>query len=265
MRAWYINLASRPDRRDAIDAQLTRLGITGERVDAVLFDDLPESLRQLQAKVGQGSRFGRREFCNAVSHRDALQRFLATGDRYGMVLEDDIVLSMALPAFLAVLEARSDTVDLLRLETFGNPQQISTSPIETIAGYGFHTLHGWAWGAAAYVVSREAARKLCDSKTLLGDVIDRVLYRPNAMRVGPLRRRQLIPALAIQDDRLPGRVWGGDSDLKATRDAQSQQIRQRPLRAIAGFVENEVAIGLPSTIHRLLGRSTKRDVPFRPE
>jgi glycosyl transferase family 25 len=265
LRAWYINLASRPDRRDATERQLAGLGIEGERVDAVLFDDLPPDLQTRYAEISGTARLGRREFANAVSHLDAYGRFLATDERYALILEDDIILSTALPALLARIEARPETIDLLRLETFGNPQQLSTRPLETIGDYGLHTLHGWAWGAAAYVISRDAARRLCEHPLTLAGVIDRVLYRPHRTHIEPLIRRQLLPALAIQDDRLPGREWGGDSDIKATRTAMMAAPKPGWRLRIAEFVENELRIGLPSTIHRLLGRSVKRDVPFRPE
>ncbi|UJW83933.1 glycosyltransferase family 25 protein [Devosia sp. SL43] len=262
MRAYYINLASRTDRREAIERQLSALGLISERVEAVLFENMPA---RLQARFTAKMKIGQREFSTTASHLAAYGRFLATGDRYALIVEDDVVLSTALPGFLAALEAHSETIDLLRLETFGNPQQLSTQPLESMDGYGLHSLHGWAWGAAAYVVSRDAARRLSTSEQTLGGAIDRVLYRPNRMHIEPLVRRQLIPALAIQQDRMPGAIWGGDSDLKAARTAMIAAHKPGWRLRIADFAENEVRIGLASTIHRLLGRSTKRDVPFRPE
>lgn len=260
MRAYYINLAARTDRRAAIEAQLQHLGLEAERVNAELFEDLPASLR-----ARHDGRLGQREFSTTANHLAAYRRFLATDEPCALVLEDDVLLSTALPAFLAALKENHPGIDLLRLETFGNPQQLSRRAKETIAGYDLHTIHGWAWGAAAYVVSRPAAQRLVDSERSLQGIIDRVLYRPNRMLAGPLTRRQLVPALAIQQDRVPGAVWGGDSDLKATRTAMLAAPRPPLRRRIADFMENELRIGLPSTIHRLLGRSAKRDVPFRPE
>lgn len=264
MKAYYINLASRPDRRDAIEQKLSRLGIACERVEAVLFKDLSQGLQARYAEVSPGTRLGEREFATTVSHSDAYRRFLVTSERYALILEDDIVLSPSLPGLLAALENTERSIDLLRLETFGNPQQLSTMPLEKLGGYGLHTMHGWAWGAAAYVVSREAARRLCEHPRTLAGVIDRVLYRPNHTHIEPLVRRQLVPALAIQDDRLPGKIWGGDSDLKATRSTMSER-RLGISQSIATFIENEIRVGLVSTIHRLLGRSAKRDVPFQEE
>jgi GR25 family glycosyltransferase involved in LPS biosynthesis len=262
MRAYYINLAVRTDRRAAIERQLSVLDLTSERVEAVLFEQLPTAVR---ARYEAGTRLGPREFSTTVSHLAAYERFLSTGDRYALIIEDDVVLSKKLPALLAALDARGTTLDLLRLETFRNPQQLSTQPRETLEGYGLHTMHGWAWGAAAYVISQSAAKRFIASDQTRRRVIDRVLYRPNRSHVEPLLRRQLIPALAIQEDRMPGAIWGADSDLKATRTAMIDTPKPAWSHRIADFVENEIRIGLPSTMHRLLGRSTKRDVPFLPE
>jgi glycosyl transferase, family 25 len=262
LRAYYINLARRTDRRASMEAQLEHLGLAGERIEATLASDLPAELVAQHVALGAHKRFSLREFAVGVSHRDAYVRFLATSDPYALVLEDDIVLSNKLPAFLHAFEQDPQGVDLLRIETFNSPAQISTRPISFIAGMALHSMHGWTWGAAAYIVGRRAAQTLVDNPTMLDNVIDRVLYRPHRSVLGAAKRLQLVPALAIQADRIDGAVWGSDSDLKQVR-YQGLKAPPAPLpQALAEFVDNEILIGLPSVAHRLTGLSRKRTVPF---
>lgn len=262
MRAWYINLARRTDRRAAVEQQLARLAIPGERVEASRAESLPPELVAHHAALGAHSRLSLREFSVGVSHRQACQQFLATHDQYALILEDDIVLSPRLPAFLEAFKQDPQELDLLRLETFNRPSQISTHPKGTLGGYALHSIHGWAWGSAAYIISRGAAQALVDNPHALDNIIDRVLYRPHRTILGPIKRRQLVPALAIQADRMEGAVWGADSDLTAGRTEGLSAPKPDFITALANFVDTEVAIALPSALHRLAGLSQKRIIPF---
>ena len=266
MKAYYINLARRTDRRAAIDAQLEQLGVDAERIEAILAADLPADLRQLYLPNGQHQRLSVQEFCVGVSHLDAYRRFLSGPDAYALILEDDIVLSSRLPQFLAAFEAAPDGIDLLRIETFGTPAQISTRPRGTLGGFAFHSLHGWAWGAAAYIISRRAAQAMLDDRRALDEVIDRVIYRPHSTIMGPIRIRQLVPALGMQQDRIPGPMFGIGSDITPTRQQRAKEGQTPSVtQAIATFIEQELRIALPSSLHRLVGLSSKRDIAFSPD
>ena len=264
MKAYYINLARRTDRRAALEAQLDRLGIKAERIEAILAADLPDDLRQAYLPNGQHQRLSVQEFCVGVSHLDAYRRLLSGNDAHGLILEDDIVLSPSLPQFLADFETSAIGTDLLRIETFGSPAQISTRPRETLGQFGFHSMHGWAWGAAAYVISRAAAQAMLDNTRSLDEVIDRVLYRPHRTVMGAIKRRQLVPALGIQLDRIPGPMFGQGSDITPTRTQREKEAKPQSFRqALSTFVENEVSIALPASLHRIVALSGKRDIPYR--
>ena len=262
MRAWYINLAHRTDRRAALESQLHRLGIAAERVDATLAKDLPPQLVAQHVALGAHARFSLREFSVGVSHVEAARRFLATGEQHALILEDDIVLSGNLPKLIATFESDSQGIDLLRIETFNRPSQISIKSKGELAGYALHTIHGWAWGAAAYIISRQAAQALVQNPKVLDNIIDRVLYRPHRTILGPIKRRQLVPALAIQADRMEGAVWGADSDLTAGRTEGLSAPKPGLAKALANFVDAEITIALPSALHRIAGLSHKRIIPF---
>ncbi len=262
MRAYYINLAHRTDRRASMEAQLERLGLKGARINATLVRDLPPELVAQNAALGAHTRFSLREFAVGVSHREACARLLASEDHFALIFEDDVVISDRLPAFLQAFEQDHQDIDLLRIETFNAPAQISSRPKSTIGGMAVHSLHGWTWGAAAYIISRKAAQGLVSNRKALDNIIDRVLHRPHRCVLGPIKRRQLVPALAVQADRVDGAVWGGDSDLTAERDQGLMAPRPPFSKALAEFVENEIFIGLPSVVHRLVGLSHKRSIPF---
>lgn len=245
-----------------METQLQQLGLQGERVDAILAKDLPPELVAQHAALGAHTRFTLREFSVGVSHRQACSQFLATGDRHALIFEDDIVLSPRLANFLQAFEQDDQGIDLLRIETFNAPAQISRRPKSMLGGMALHSLHGWTWGAAAYIISRRAAQAMVGTPSALDAIIDRVLYRPHRTVLGPIKRRQLIPALAIQADRLDGAVWGGDSDLRDSRTEGLAAPKPSLQQALASFVETEIMIGLPSVLHRAVGLSHKRHIPF---
>ncbi len=263
MLAYYINLARRTDRRAAMEAQLAQLGLAGERIDAVEAADLPDALRKKYLPNGRHQRLSVPEFCVGVSHLEAYRRLLAGPDAYALVLEDDIVLSRRLSGLLQLFNDAPHGIDLLRLETFGSPAQISTQARDWLGDFAGHSLHGWTWGSAAYVISRRAAKAMLDNGRALDEVIDRVLYRPHGSIMGKIKRRQLVPALAIQQDRMPGHVWGAGSDLAAARGA-TRPLGQRPslVKTVSAFIEAEIRIALPSALHRLLGLSRRCDIEF---
>jgi glycosyl transferase family 25 len=262
LHAWYINLARRTDRRAAMEAQLARLGLAGERIEAILAADLPETLKQRYLPGGRHERLSVQEFCCGVSHLHACRALLASGEPFGLILEDDIVLSPRLPDFLQQFEANPQGIDLLRLETFAAPAQISTQAQGGIGGFAFHTMHGWAWGAAAYIISARAAKRMVDNPQALEEVIDRVIYRPHRSILGRVKRRQLVPALAIQEDRTQGHEWGAGSDMAPVRAAMRAAARQPFAKRLASFIDNELLVALPSSLHRRLGRSHKVDIPY---
>lgn len=133
-----------------------------------------------------------------------------------------------------------------------------------LGDYALHTMHGWIWGSAAYVMTRQAAAVFHDSKAVRQIIIDRALFRrfPNSNR--SFSCLQLMPALAIQQDRLEGMTRTG-SDLE--RERQQARAPGRPqhiplVHRLRQFWDNEIGVALPATIDRLRGRSAKQNIAF---
>lgn len=146
---YYINLASRPDRRDHMEAGLHGLGLAGERIEAVTRDAVPRDLHTSVPPSYVASR---------LSHMSAWQRLIESGAPAAIVLEDDVVFA---PSFVDFTDPAIATLgaDLIKLETYrrrvllgGNAQRVgSTSSVRELQSSHF--------GAAAYLISADAARR----------------------------------------------------------------------------------------------------------
>ena len=81
MKAYVINLNSRTDRWDSVEKQSQALGIPLIRVDAISKHEVPAEPFVTSAVAAAW-----------YSHKKAMSSFLATEDKYALILEDDFVL-----------------------------------------------------------------------------------------------------------------------------------------------------------------------------
>ena len=166
MRCFLINLARSPDRLAAMVPQLSALsaalGIEWERVDAIDGTTLqlpnPALVDQDAFRRRHHALLRRGEVGCYLSHHATLTRFLATDDEIGLILEDDAILSAALPGVLGALSACPGHWDLVKLHAT-HPSGI----IPRLRLDGRHRVVSLAFrhgSAAAYVVNRRAAERL---------------------------------------------------------------------------------------------------------
>lgn len=267
MQTYYINLGRRPDRRSEMETKFKRLGLTAERISAITPSELTPAQTARYCDPTQRHWMTDVELCCSLSHLKVLERFLADGGDYAMVLEDDAVLSESLPTFLTAFETQKPHVDLLRLETDLNGQRLMPKPETTINGIGISQSWSWAAGSAAYVVSRQGARAIIDSEELLRLQVDGALFNPYEPLARHLTMRHCLPALAVQIDRLD--ESRRDSDIARAR-AQHEQPSplpwpQRTARTLAGIFKTEVIYGSQRLFHTAFGGARKIPVPFRAE
>ena len=137
-RVYYINLERRSDRREHIESELTRVGLSGERVDAIW--DRNGALGCMQ------------------SHSKALAAFLASDAETALILEDDFTFvdsgGEIQRLFSVALEAMPADWDGLVLAY--NPAAFSAS--EGPAPF-IMRLHG-AQTTSGYLIHRRAAAAL---------------------------------------------------------------------------------------------------------
>jgi glycosyl transferase family 25 len=188
-----INLARRSDRLAAMDGQLGALRLPYERVEAI-------DGRNLLAVNSADPALTRGEIACHRSHRLAWQRLVDSGEDRALILEDDLLLSPRLPAFLKRPEALPDNADIVRLETRGEEVHLSLRTVRSPSGVGLRELRTGQNGAAAYILGRTAAMHLLSSDDSGRRPVDFHLFGLAAIRHGGLLVYQCDPALCIQGD-----------------------------------------------------------------
>lgn len=191
---YVINLDRRPDRLAAITADLDRLGLAFERIKAIdgreLQDDLgPEPLLNLAEKA-----------C-VLSHAKALRRLLESDHPAALILEDDAELGEGLMHLCYSVDWWPAGVSLLKVcRPYRRSRLMGPVAGQTPDGRDLREIIRWAPSAAAYIVNREAARRIVTACE--GDRIkpfDVMIYdlRESAL-ARALRAMQVDPACARQ-------------------------------------------------------------------
>jgi glycosyl transferase family 25 len=196
MKVYLINLDRAPERLEHFTTQAIARGFTFERIAAV-DGRAPEFAARAKGIAQEGAFLGPNEIACAESHRKAWRAFLASDERYALVMEDDVVVSESFSDFLHENWLPADT-DIVRLETFTLLTLFEGRPVARVAGRRLYRLRGHAWGAAAYVLSRQAALDLLKATEDLCEAVDVVMF----WNCSPLFKErviyQMIPAPAIQ-------------------------------------------------------------------
>ena len=213
---YLINLAHRRDRLAKMHARLAAAGLAYTVVQAIdgrVTD--PAALAARFARPGWFGPLSRVEQACGLSHLKALARFLGeSGAAHAVILEDDVRLAAEAGPLLRQLRWLQPQTQLLKLEREREAVLLGR-PAPIAAGSLVAPLLGDHSGAAAYIVSRQAAAALLALSPIPMLPFDYLLFHrgisPIARRLRPL---QLVPALAKQDNR--GR---GDSDIEPSRTA----------------------------------------------
>ncbi|WEK03209.1 MAG: glycosyltransferase family 25 protein [Candidatus Devosia phytovorans] len=193
---FYINLASRPDRREFMDGQLQALGLSGTRIEAVTAADIGEEDAQAFCNLENELFLRLNELACTYSHERAWSALIASGEPAGLIFEDDAELASSLPAFLA--EAASIDADLIRIETTGSTTRVY--PVESTgpSGIAVRRFRSTPMGAAGYILKAEAARRLIGHPELRRRHLDLALYNPFEQPGASLTRVLTDPALCRQ-------------------------------------------------------------------
>ncbi len=209
MNIYYINLDRSMDRRRHMEAQFAWLGLTCRRISAV--DGAVLGADRI-ARAGYRQEAGRREMSRGeiacfLSHRNVWDRIGAGAEDYGVVMEDDLLMSRRAKAFLTTSSWVPDDTDLLKLETthlrirVGTAKTGSRIVLHDAGGelrVAARRLYPTSSGAGCYLLHRTYARWLAERYATFSWPVDYALIGPTPFGHEPAHIRQLIPALAMQ-------------------------------------------------------------------
>jgi glycosyl transferase family 25 len=139
-----------------------------------------------------------------LSHRAVWQKFVDGGEPACAVFEDDVVLAPEISAAFELISACSEPFDVVKLETTGRKVIIANTPTIANGRFFLAELKSWHGGAAGYVLSRRGALKLLEKNAKVADPVDQVIFNPQSSISRSLDILQLVPAVAIQAQFLPG-------------------------------------------------------------
>ncbi len=210
MDAYLINLARRPDRRQKMTAQLAALGVPVRLVAAIDAREVSdaEAARKFAASGPLGP-LPKGDRCCTLSHMRAWEMFLAGGDGRALFLEDDVEIDAEAAPLLRDVSWIPHGIGVLKIERYGPPdQRVLLDNIAPVGGgrrvgrmLSRHT------GAAAYILTRDAARRLLDWPAPWTLPVDHMLFNPNnSPLAATLEPYQLTPAIARQTEEIGGRT-----------------------------------------------------------
>lgn len=174
----YINLDRDVDRRQHLERQLERLGLSAHRIRGVLWSELTP---QEQSKF-YSSEVNQRKFYRPlsdgekgcyVSHLYAARHAIEASYDRMLILEDDVILKDGLPAVLKAIERLPvEGWDIIKLYSRQKESPRLRRPLSDLDGYELCTYKRVPSWSNAYVVSQAGARKLCKNFVPFGRPID---------------------------------------------------------------------------------------------
>jgi glycosyl transferase family 25 len=217
---FYINLASRPDRREFMERQFAELGLAAERVEAITVDQVPQPLIDYHLQPHPGRRCSPGELACGLSHAAVWQLILDRGHNAAIVLEDDALLSPAIVPFANDPDLlRATRADLIRLETWRSEVRLG-SPVKRLGQIALQELAAQHLGSSAYLISAKAAAHTLLSPRLHQMQVDLLLFSHLGIHLFRSRVLQANPSPAIQLHRHGKAPEIGLSDISPYRTSK---------------------------------------------
>jgi glycosyl transferase, family 25 len=234
VKTFLINLSRRPDRLRAMSDQFKALGVPYERIDAIDARTTPDS--DVDPRFSDDGPLGplpKGDKCCTLSHERAWQTFIASGEPYAMIMEDDVEISPDAAPLLVDTAWIPENVGLLKVERFGPEHQrvLIGDPLTLPNGRQIGKLRSRHTGGGAYILSRATAQKLFDPRRVWTLPVDHALFNPNNSPLfASLEPYQLTPVIARQTTAL-----GGMTDIDEWRTKFRRMtpglLRRKAIRA----------------------------------
>lgn len=230
---YLINLDRREDRLQATLENLDKMGISFIRVSAVdgmlLSKDMPHWTYNLTpGEIG----------CY-LSHKNCLELIAASDAEYGIVLEDDLDFSSKFSKYVINEKWIPKDADIIKLDTCHEVVFIKNIVDLMDGNVRVGRLLSDHLGAAAYIVSRKAAKQLLSFFDDLSIPIDRILFTHDRGILNNMIVYQVTPALCQQSGspstiNIDRDIWMKSLETPARPKFIQRMFREfaRPLRAI---------------------------------
>lgn len=210
IKAYVVNMDKNPERMAFMAEQFERMGIPYERFSAVNGNAVSDAeykaycdARPHVSKVGTWTKG--KMGCN-LSHMALWEIAANSFDPYTAIFEDDVIMADILgelmadvswiPADADIVRLEASTMLLMLLDKGGIP--LKGRQLQRVLPNRFK--NAFPVGTAAYIIKREAARRILDAPLADNTYTDRVLFDCTTSPVARmLRVYQVNPACAVQD------------------------------------------------------------------
>lgn len=237
--------------------ELDRAGIAATRIDAVdsTVVSREEMLKQCRPE-GRWGYFQTKDMACTLSHARAWEALLASDAEVALVLEDDVFLSPDTGVWLEDLSWWPADAGIVKLERW-RANRLKVALCNDGVSHLGRDVRGMLSrhaGGAAYVISRQAAQHLLDSRPF-AITLDNLLFNFGASQTARgIKVYQVQPALAEQGNDAPGEQAIGPRRSRPTGWSLIRQKLRRGLYEIRGGLRI-----LPDVV---LGRATLEKIRF---
>ena len=252
-----VNLARATDRRDHMQAELARTGVSTLMHPAVDCREVSET--EIYARVALEGPWGYMHPPAAactLSHLLLWERFLETDKSHCLVLEDDIHMADDLGQWVNDLGWWPNDADIVKLERWrGRSLKILLDQTaSTHLGRRIARMYNRHVGSAGYILTRHAAEVLLE-RMPLPMTVDNLLFNQNASHAAKrLKIYQIQPALISQGNEPDG--WVQPPTAKY-RPEGLMLLRQKLKRAYF-----EVAYPLSTWVKLITGKAKLEPITY---
>lgn len=225
---YVINLARSPGRRAFMIEQCADAGVEP------IFVNAADGRRRRSPKP---LRLSVAEAALILSHRRVWRRFLAAGDGFALVLEDDVHLGGDFATLLAA-DWTVHAFDAVKFETLFHRVWLAREGTP-LAGRRLRRLGAEHLASAGYLVSRAGARKMLAMTRGLAEPLDHTIFGRETVFEKRLHILQLDPAAVVQDNMRPdaaARAALGTTLHEPDRARLAETARREKPRGLARWV-----------------------------